>query len=254
MIAASLKPRSKRLPVRGKAMTLVAAFRCHRGGLLLCADREESDGTVKRETDKIAVIELPAAQVFIAGAGPSSVVNQAVIEIRQVLQQALATGESLERQHKPLIEDTLKSIHKRYAANLKEWSLGLIVIFAPFDRSTVPLLYRSEYSMLVSEPFYVGYGAGKALSDYLADRLYDYNRIDDTALLAIASFIFREVEHSVGGVGLGVDMMFIREGSPFGLKIGKDHIKAIQEKIPPLGECVLPSWNGRFSIPADLIP
>jgi 20S proteasome alpha/beta subunit len=224
------------------------------GGVLLCADREEDYGDTKREVDKICAIELPSFQVFIAGSGPTSVVNQACLEIRHVLTQAFAAGEDMVKRHKPLIEETLKAIHKRYAANLKNWTLGLIVIFAPFDRSMVPLLYRTEWSMMVSEPFYVGYGAGKALSDYLADRLYDYERIDDAHLLAVAAFIFREAEHSVGGVGLGVDMVFIREGAPFALKIGKENVKAIQEQIPPLGECVFSCWKDRISIPAILIP
>jgi len=235
-------------------MTLVAAFRCQRGGLLLCADREELYGDSKREVEKISVIELPVGQIFIAGSGPTSAISQAVIEIRHSLIQALTSGEDVVRRHKAIIEATLKSIHERYADNLKDWALGLIVIFAPFDRLTAPLLYWSDYSMLVLEPYYVGYGAGKALSDYLADRLYDYERnIDDPTLLAIAAFIFREVEHSVGGVGLGVDMMFIREGRPSGLKIGKDHVKAIQDQIPSLGDCIVPRW-GDLSIPSDLIP
>jgi hypothetical protein len=246
--------RPKRLPVRGRGMTLVAAFRCHRGGILLCADREESYGDTKREIDKISAIELPMAQVFIAGSGPTSVVNQAVIEIRHALMQALTSGEDVALRHKLIIEKALKSVYERYDSNLNDSALGLLVVFARFDRQLVPLLYRSEYTMLVPEPYYVGYGAGKALSDYLADRLYEFSRNDDALLLAIAAFIFREVEHSVGGVGLGVDMMFIREGSPLGLKIGKDHIKAIQDQIPPLGDCVLPCWGGRVNIPANLIP
>ncbi|HEX3661650.1 MAG TPA: hypothetical protein VHU89_09480 [Acidobacteriaceae bacterium] len=235
-------------------MTLVAAFRCQRGGLLLCADREENYGDTKREVDKISVIELPMGQIFVAGSGPTSVINQAVIDMRHAFIQALTSGEDLVRNHKAMIEETLKSIHERYATNLTDCPLGLIVIFALFDRRTVPLLYRSEYSMLVSEPFYVGYGAGKALSDYLADRLYEFGRNDDALLLVIAAFIFREVEHSVGGVGLGVDMMFIREGAPLGLKIGKDHIRSIQDQIPPLGEYVLSCWADKINIPADLIP
>jgi hypothetical protein len=158
------------------------------------------------------------------------------------------------KEHKTIIETTLESIYREYATSLRKWPLDLIVIFALFDRTVPPLLYRSERTKLFPEAFYVGYGAGKPLSDYLADRLYDYERIDYVTLLSVAAFIFREVEHSVGGVGLGVDMMFIREGAPFTLKIGKENVKAIQEQIPPLGECVSPCWKDRISIPAILIP
>lgn len=238
-------------------MTLVAAFRCHRGGLLLCADREETYGIdVKREIDKIFKIEFPTGQVFIAGSGPSSVITVASLEIRQALIRGFAENIDLEREHKNLIEEVLKSIHQRYAQNLEHWPLGLIVIFAPFNRSMAPLLYRTEFSMMVSEPIYVGYGAGKTLSDYLADRLYvnSYDQIDDATLLAVAAFIFREVEKTVVGVGLGVDAIFIHEGSPLSKTIGKDHIKAIQDQIPPLSDCIFAGWKNRINIPSELIP
>jgi hypothetical protein len=49
-------------------------------------------------------------------------------------------------------------------------------------------------------------------------------------------------------------MMFIREGSPLGLKIGKEDVKAIQEQIPPPRGYTSPCWRERISIPATLIP
>ena len=47
------RPEAKRLSGRPR-MTLVAAFRARENGILLCADREETDGWLqKRSVDKI---------------------------------------------------------------------------------------------------------------------------------------------------------------------------------------------------------
>ena|SRR5271163_4998546 len=118
------RPKPKWLPKVKKNMTLVAAFRCPNGGLLLCADREESYADVKREVDKIYRINLPTFQVFIAGAGPSSVVSRACSDIHNVLTQAFSDGEDMVRKHKSLIESSLRSIHENYAANLQERWVG----------------------------------------------------------------------------------------------------------------------------------
>ena len=65
-------------------MTLVAAFRCKNGGILLCADREENDGFLRREVNKICRIrELIPCEFFIAGAGKSAIITNARLEIHK---------------------------------------------------------------------------------------------------------------------------------------------------------------------------
>lgn len=252
-------PIGQRIAKRGKPMTLIAAFRTGNGGILLCSDREESDGYAKRETDKIFRANFPTCNFFIASAGPSGVITRVNAEVHDSLTQAVADGVDLTREHKSLIESVLRSVHKQYAANLKGCSLGLIVVFVPSDSATVPILYRSELSMLIPEPHYVAYGSGKTIADYLADRLYGEgdaifgHALDNSTLLALALFILRETERSTDGVGLGGDVYLIRacNGSPV-RRLLPDIVKELQEKIPTLSDAILGYWKRRVKIPSGI--
>ena len=240
-------------------MTLIAAFRAGNGGILLCADREENDGYAKRQVDKIYRIKLPTCDLFIAGAGPSGVITKANTEIEDSLTRALTDGADLVRDHKSLIESSLRSIHKQYAANLKNCYLGLIVVFVPGNLASVPIMYRTELSMLIPEPYYAAYGSGKTVSDYLADRLYGVadevfgHAIDNKTLLTLALFIFREAGKSADGVGLGADMNLIRvcEDSPLQI-ICPDAVLEFQENIPTLSDAVFAYWKRRVKLPRIL--
>jgi hypothetical protein len=85
-------PKPKRLPERKRGMTLVAAFRCRNDGILLCADREENDGYLKRDIDKIYRFPLSQYHVFITGAGASTIILRACEKIHQRLSLADANG------------------------------------------------------------------------------------------------------------------------------------------------------------------
>jgi 20S proteasome alpha/beta subunit len=253
------RPKDQRHPKRGKRMTLIAAFRSGNGGILLCADREESDGYAKRQIDKIFRINFPTCDFFIAGAGPSGVISRVNAEIADSLNQAFAKGVDLAREHKSLIESVLRFVHRQFAANLKGCSLGLIVVFVSNDQGRVPILYRTELAMLIPEPYYVAYGSGKTIADYLSDRLYGVadqifgHEIDSKTLLAIALFIFRETEKSTDGVGLGADMYSIRMKNETSLQILlPDVVKELQEKIPTLSDAVFGYWKRRVKIPRIL--
>jgi hypothetical protein len=74
-------------------MTLVAAFRCREYGVLLCGDRKEDDGVAVREVEKIFhnTTGFPGFQIFMAGAGPTTV----VLDCWRMIQETLAArGES----------------------------------------------------------------------------------------------------------------------------------------------------------------
>lgn len=235
-------------------MTLVNAFRCRDGGILLCADREENDGYNKREIDKIYRIqELHAFEVFIAGSGPSSVITKSCAEIHQSLLRAEYDGVDLWRDHQQVFESCLKSIHKDYAAHLKQYCMNLIVVIAERTKYS-PLLYRTDLSMLVPEPLYAACGTGKPISDYLADRLFAHDRLGKGSLAVLATFIFREAERSASGVGLGADMVFIHEGDRSLHFIPPNKIKELAESIPSLEECINQCWYERITIPDWLKP
>jgi hypothetical protein len=236
-------------------MTLVAAFRCQNGGILLCADREENDGVTKRQIDKIYQIrQMPNCDVLLAASGPSAFVSRSCSEINDALTSAFNAGADLRLEHKALIESRLKFMHESYPENLYGGTMDMLIVYSERGPGYSPLLYRSQQSMLELVSFYASCGIGKVLCDYLADRLYDWERIENVQLITLAAFIFREVHNSVDGVGADVDVRWIREGNGLLTTVGPEYIKAIQEQFPPLLDTVISHWKDRVHIPTAILP
>lgn len=263
-------PKSKWLLRKLKCMTLAAAFRCRTGGVLLCADREEDDGYNKREVDKIyrvPITHIQECDVFLAGAGPSSLITKAQAAIHGALSEKARVikekeeeekknpirvkmpKESILADHVKLIEAELAAFYKKYSKELKESPVGFIVVVAPYLPNRVPMIYRTERAVLVPVPEYYAYGTGKALCDYFTDRLFHYDRMDKGALAVLAAFVLREAEASASGVGLGSDMVFIHDGNKSLHFIYKDHVKELQDGVPSLADAIQQCWQQNATVP-----
>ena len=95
-------------------MTLIATFRARNNGILFCSGRKEDDGIFQPSVDKIYQIrELISCQVFIAGAGPSSVIKNTWAEIHESLKRTIDDERDLVTEHRSVIEASLKSIPKK---------------------------------------------------------------------------------------------------------------------------------------------
>jgi 20S proteasome alpha/beta subunit len=232
-------------------MTLVAAFRCSKGGIMLCADREENDGFVRREVDKIFKFNLLSAQLFIAGSGPSGMVAKASAEIGEALIKASLDGKDTQREHKDIIERCLRNFHKQYAPNLKSGYLDLLIVFALLDQRFAPTMYRTELAALIPEPIYCAYGAGKPICDYFADRLYEHGRLDKDSMKVVGAFILREAEKAAAGVGMGSEIQFIHEGDKNVHRLSPGVVKEIQDLIPKIQESLWGDWGAKVKIPAE---
>jgi 20S proteasome alpha/beta subunit len=227
-------------------MTLVAAFRCLNNGILLCADREESDGGGKREVDKIYKILLRYGYIFIAGAGARTIIMRACEAIHQRLKIAEASGVSVSSEHQKLIEETLRPIHEEFVTD--DIRLDLLIVVAPHAPNCVPILYRSDSYLLHPEPFYAAQGNGKPISDYLADRLYTHGLKKDM-LAFLAAFICREASRARFGVGPDIDMIFIYEGEKSLHILAPDAVKEIEVNVPSLSDAIYAYWKEHAKVP-----
>lgn len=237
-------------------MTLVAAFRCRNGGILLCADREETDGYSRKEVDKIYKFSCESpkgsnvvCEFFIAGSGPSKTIGKTCTAIHGSIKKAADSGVNVAVGHKSYIESDLALIHEQDAKTLKRWGgMNLLVVVAPHIPNNSPQLYRTEKAELCAEALYAAEGNGQIISDYLASRLYTHG-LQKPALAALAAFIFREVEYSRAGVGLGIDMWFIHEGDKSRNEIPPIPASEIQACVPSLKDAVYAYWEKYLSLP-----
>ena len=223
-------------------MTLIAAFRASKGGILLCSDRHEEDGVSKRSVDKIyRISKLKSCQIFIAGAGPSTPVKNAFIEIHKNVKQQEDSGLEVAWEHREVIEKSLKSIHERYEDVLQNWPMNLIIVIAPRAQNFHPMLYSTDGKMLSPESRYVTHGSGKGVADYLASRLYSDDLMTHWLILA-AAFIFREAGESSSGVGFGSDMVLINNGRNERREFVHESVSQIEHALPLLADCLRERW------------
>jgi hypothetical protein len=233
-------------------MTLIAAFRCPKGGVLLCADREEIDGYNKKEVDKIyriPVTELQTCDVFLAGSGDGDLIRKFRAQLHGSLLLALDAQRNIFEEHETLIETALADFYRQWGADLKKsGGMQFIVVIAPMRQDRVPFLYRTSATALIPYPKYCATGTGQPISDYLVDRLSVYGSLQSRFTGILAAFIFREAQSTALGVGLA-DMMFIHEGGKSRYTIPAVRVEELQKCIPPLGDCILSCWPEEIRAP-----
>ena len=236
---------------RGGLMTLAAAFRGPKGGILLCSDQEWNDaGVSKRSVNKnYRIGNLTPCEFFISGAGPDSTVIKAWNEIHGTLVRAADTGTDVFVERETMLESAVKAVHKLYAKTLKSWPMSLLIVVAPRTADHVPILYRTDGDVLIHEPYYYAVGAGKQVADYLADRLYEPERLGKRELVTLAAFILREAGESSIGVGMGANMVFINEGDKVMHFMGSGVVKEMQDGIPSLKDAIQSYWPGKINFP-----
>jgi hypothetical protein len=230
-------------------MTLAAAFRGTKGGILLCSDQEWNDGGSKREIDKNYRINFTTCSVFISGAGPDSSVIRAWDEIHRCLWEASNIGKDIWAEHKGIIKEALLVVCNEYSEIFPYSPMSLLIVVAPMATDRVPILYYTEGAVLVPGPYYYSVGIGKGLADYLADRLYEPGRLNDRQLIALAAFILREAAESVAGVGMGANLVFIHENGKTMHMMPAGFVKEIQEKIPRLFNTIWSQWDDKSFFP-----
>jgi len=237
-------PTGQRHPKRGRLMTLAAAFRCTKGGILLCSDQEWNDaGVSKRRINKnYRISGLPPCEFFISGAGPDTAIIKAWTEMNSCLWEASNAGRDVLADHKAILESVLSGVCKQQAKTLKLWPMYLLIVVAPRALDRVPMLYRTDDNMLIDEPYYYAVGSGKPVADFLADRLYEFGRLDKRSLATVAAFILREAGESSIGVGMGANMVFIHDGEKSMHFITPGVVKEMQEGIPSLPDAIWSYW------------
>ena len=229
-------------------MTLIAAFRAEKGGILLCADREENDGFSKRAVSKISRVSNLKFQMFIAGAGSTAIIKKAQDACEQAIFKAAEDGLDVESQHQDILESALETTYSRYVKT-DEDRIGLLIVAVIEAEPRVPLLYRTEGSMLIPEEFYAADGSGKFISNFLADRLYQPG-LKKGQLVLLASFILREAGESVSGVGFGADMVLIYNGDRSIQFFAPGNVAELQAGIPKISNSIYTHWKDNAKLPA----
>jgi 20S proteasome alpha/beta subunit len=242
-------PKPKRLLKGRKPMTLIAGFRCTDGGILMCADREESGDGTKRSVDKLKELRLADADFVFAASGSAIIVTN----LYQRLEEALRANEDdLLASHVSVISGVLRSIHKEFR-EFKEWE-ELVIAAAFYQDTTIPIasfLYSTYGNYLRPEQHFVCKGGGKDLAGYFFHRLFN-PWPDRRRSVIVAAFVFREVEDHVEGVGRGTDIKYMATHKRLIQTVPHGDVKALEDAIPSIKDVLFERWHQGITIPSWL--
>lgn len=238
-------------------MTLIAGFRLHRGGILVCADKEQLNGAGKHSVDKIERFSLSDSSYVIAGAGSLPVLANAQLRIRQYLQDAERDGRDLRTDHQSVIGSALRPLYEEMVwgrPDENERGINLIVAasFGQQRGEIVTALYGNYGDTLYPANAYLCEGTGKDLAYYLADSLYSgvyFTLPNRTKAIVQASFIFRGVREAVSGIGLETDMVLL-SGTERGVKvIPRGIIDRLEQELTDIQSGIQRAWSQGLKIP-----
>ena len=249
-------PKPERLPKGKTPVTLIAGLRCADGSVLLCADRERSDQSSKRSIDKIFRIVTNQGTFLIAGAGRGSIVDNALMRLDIELKAAGANPSIvLFNTHKDVIETVLYEIHEEYIWGHRDENnraIQFIVTAAFRAPHSIPFLYGTDEEIVFPQQLYGCAGCGQDLAYYFIDKLYNDHLSREIAVL-IAAFVFREVSHSVSGVGLGTDIQLLAGKDQGWYRMSFKEALQLEEIIPSIVDAIAESWSSKIVIPEWLI-
>jgi 20S proteasome alpha/beta subunit len=233
-------------------VTLIAGLRCADGAVLLCADRERSDQSGKRSIDKIFRIVTNQGTFLIAGAGRSSIVDNALMRLEVALKAAGANPNVvLFDTHKDVIETVLYQVHEESIWGHRDENNRAIqfIITAAFrSPHSTPFLYGTDEEIVFPQQLYGCAGCGQDLAYYFIDKLYNDHLSREGAVL-IAAFVFREVSYSVSGVGLGTDIQLLAAKDQGWYRLPPKDALRLEEIIPSIADAIAESWNSKIVIP-----
>lgn len=227
-------------------MTLVAGFRCLDGGILMCADRERSGDGTKRSVDKLKELRLADADFIFAASGSEIV----IINLYQRLEEALRANEdNLLESHQSVISGVLRSIHKEFK-EFREWE-ELVIAASFYRETTIPVasfLYSTFGNFLQPEEHFTCKGGGKDLAGYFFHRLFN-PWPDRRRAVIIATFVFREVEDHVEGVGRGTDIKYMAIRQRLIQTVPHGDVKALEDVLPSIKDVLFERWHQGVKIP-----
>jgi hypothetical protein len=243
-------------------MTLIAGFRLHRGGILVCADREQATGAGKHSPDKIDRFNLSASSYVIAGAGSAPVLANALPRIRLALQEADRRGDDLRLEHQSVIAAALRPLYEemvwgRADQDAREINLIVAAAFGLQKGEISTALYGNYGDTLYPANAYLCEGSGRDLAYYLTDKLYSgvfFSLPNRSKAIVQAAFIFQGVREAVPGIGQETDMILL-SGMERGVRIiPYSVIRKLDENLHQIQEGIRLAWNEGLKVPDWLKP
>jgi 20S proteasome alpha/beta subunit len=191
-------------------MTIAAGFR-YGDGILLCADREITEGASKYSKSKVFGEQIgPNVSLGFAFSGS---IDYATMAIQGILAVVKSSSRKTHAQIWLAIKDTIHEIYSESIGRLPEYqqeTFQFSLLIAVWAEGTLKL-FVTENTAITEEPYYRHIGIGRDLANYLFKHLCLSE--PGRAPLHVAEMVsLRIIEHakeSVSGCGRETDVLII---------------------------------------------
>jgi 20S proteasome alpha/beta subunit len=209
---------------RPKPMTIAAGFK-YRDGILLCADREITEGASKYSRPKVMGEKIsPSVSLGFCFAGTVDYAVMAIQEITAVVKSSRLTKHA---QIWTAIKDTVRDIYGDSMGGLlqsRQTEAGFSLLIGVWAEGHLKL-YSSEDTALTEEHQYRCIGIGKDLARYILHN-HGIERSDQmTVRIAemVAMRILKHAKESVSGCGKETDVLILDSGGSVTTKSQEDY-------------------------------
>ena len=196
-----LQPHPRRLP-RGRAVTIVAGFKC-KDGVVLCADTQETIESSKIWTPKLSfeprdmdsydgASELMA---IFAGSGEGPFVDKVVQRIWEDLQLVATFDEACDE-----AETSIKKTYKEYGQIFQPGYCPYAKVLYGLKMDGQSKLFQADGAIVTEKTTYSVGGIGQHLSEFLCSRMYGENLTLSQAVILASYVVLQAIEH-VDGCG-----------------------------------------------------
>lgn len=197
-------------PLRKKPMTIAAGFK-YKDGILLCADREITEGASKYSCSKVFGEQI-GPDVSL-GFSFSGAMNYAVMAIQGIIAVVKSSHLTSHAQIWLAIKDTIHEIYSDSIGRLPEYqqeTFQFSLLIAVYAEGTVKL-FTSENTAIIEENQYRCIGIGKDLAKYLVTSIgcegSDRMPLHTAELVSLR--VLDNVKENVPGCGKELDALII---------------------------------------------
>lgn len=204
MIAPKLPVSTKWQPLPRWALTIIAGFKASEG-VVICADTQETQASMKRHTKKVRVEPeyaaikrivggLDVAAAFCgAGDGPF---------IDMLIEKAWKQASGADRLDDACgaIEETIKAVYKEYGQIFQPGCMPVAEILYGVKADGVSRLFIASGPLIVEKGEYETSGIGSELANYLISRMYG-STLNLYQCVILAAYILLQTKNHVEGCG-----------------------------------------------------
>lgn len=203
-------------------MTIIAGFRCQ-GGIVVCADTQETLGTAKRSVPKLQLFRGPIRSqdkqklinpdlaLAICGAGDGPFIDKIASQAWDAIRYVSDVREAADR-----IESMIKNTYREFGQIYQTGVCPHAELIYGITMDSASMLFQAS-GPLVNEMEYASSGIGYYLADFLTTKMRGNGWLTIRQSVILAAYILFQAKEHVEGCGGDSHIAVLRESEPSGM-------------------------------------